>query len=355
MNKRIKPLFLLFCVAAVLQIGPCPLAGVPALAGGEDEAPWPTDDWAVSTPEEQGMDRDILIDAFKYAIRNRSKAVIVIRNGYIVGEWYGSGWNEQSRQQCFSMTKSLSSAVIGMLIDDGAVSSVEDRVARYVPEWRDSLHRYVTIRDLLSMVSGLHWDYISDYFILPSRYDQTAYALNRKMDHIPGTVWVYSNTACQVLSAVIEEATGVQAADYAQDRLFDVIGMRETTWLSDDAGNTLTYMGIISSAREFAKFGYLFLRDGRWEDGRVISDSWVEESTSQSQELLPVYGYLWWLNTGSNWMPDAPPDTYMALGANEKKLYIVPGLDVIAVRLGAGESEWSDNAFLGPVCSSVIR
>ena len=187
------------------------------------------------------------------------------------------------------------------------------------------------------------------------QFAQNACSVGLPVAHPPGGVWIYSNPACQVLSEVILNATGSQAADYARERLFDEIGMWDATWDSDPAGNTLTYMGIVASAREFAKFGYLFLRDGTWENGQLLSEDWVRESTRNSQWLQPFYGYLWWVNTGGLMWGDVPADAYAARGAEEKKISIVPSLDIIAVRLGDAQPSWSDNTFLGLVCQSVVE
>ena len=320
----------------------------------EAMAPWPTVDWSVSTPEDQGMDSATLDTAFDYAIVHGSKALVVIRNGYIVDEWYGSGWDENRRQKGFSVAKSFSSALVGMLIENGAVASVDTQVAWYVPEWRDWQHRTVTVRNLLSMNSGLYWGFINDYLILTTRPDQNAFAVGLPMENYPGAIWIYNNSACQVLSELILQTSGMQAADYAHYRLSSQIGMWNASWLTDRAGNTLTYQSVIASAREFAKFGYLYLRQGEWDGVQIVSSDWVLESTQPSQSLNPYYGYLWWLNTAGGMWPDAPADAYAALGFQEKRIFVVPSLDIVAVRLGDGNPSWDDNAFIGPICNSVL-
>ncbi len=316
-------------------------------------APWPTYEWAESTPEAQGMSREVLIEAFRYAIANRSKAVVVIRHGYIVGEWYAEGWDKNRRQTGFSMAKSFSSAIVGMLIDDGLIGNVDNKAAWYVPEWRDARHRTVSVRNLLSMNSGLYYDPFTDYILLPSQPDQSAFAVGLPMEAYPGTTWVYNNSACQVISELVLQTSGMQAADYARERMGNKIGMWNATWMTDQVGNTLTYQSVIASAREFAKFGYLYLRRGEWDGEQIVSREWVLESTRRSQSLQIFYGYLWWLNTWGLWWPDVPADAYAAMGLNEKRIYVVPSLDIVAVRLGAGQPSWSDNDFLGPVCNSV--
>jgi CubicO group peptidase (beta-lactamase class C family) len=318
-------------------------------------APWPTVDWTVSTPEEQGMDRRILTDAFRYAAGQGSMAVLVIRNGYIVGEWYGPGWTEETRQSGFSIAKSFSSAIVGMLIDDGVFTGLDQPVSQFITEWQDGEHDGVTIRNLLSMNSGLYWDPITDYIILPTRPDQNAFAVGLPMESAPGSLWVYNNSACQVISELILRATGMQAANYASHRLAAKIGMWNAGWLTDNAGNTLTYQSVIASAREFAKFGYLFLRGGEWDGEQIVSSGWVAESTTLSQMLNPFYGYLWWCNTAGLMWTAVPADAYAAMGFQERRIYVVPSLDIVAVRLGDASLSWSDNRFLGTVCGSVIE
>lgn len=317
-------------------------------------APWPTVDWSVSTPEEQGMDSATLETAFDYAIAQDSKALVVIRNGYIVSEWYGPDWDQTTRQRGFSIAKSFTSALIGMLIESGAIASVDTQVAWYVPEWRDRQHRTVTVRNLLSMDSGLYWSLFSDYLVLPTRPDQNAFAVGLPMQRPPGTFWTYNNSACQVLSKLILNTTGMQPADYAYYVLWTRIGMWNTSWMTDRAGNTLTYQSVIASAREFAKFGYLYLRQGEWDGVQIVSSDWVYESTQPSHFRNDFYGYLWWLNIGGGLWPDAPGDAFAAMGMNEKRIFVVPSLDIVAVRLGKGNSDWDDNAFIGPICNSVL-
>jgi hypothetical protein len=184
----------------------------------ERTAPWPTYGWSESTPGEQGMNPWILRKAFQYAAQNNSKGVVVTRHGYIVGEWYGSGWNEMTRQQGYSVSKSFTSALIGLLIDDGKIASVNQPVARFVPEWRNWQHGAVRMKNLLSMDSGLRCTPLTELKLVLS-FDQNSYAVGLPMDHQPGEVWAYNNAACQVHSEVILNVTGAQAADYASSRL----------------------------------------------------------------------------------------------------------------------------------------
>ncbi|MCP4875297.1 MAG: serine hydrolase [Gammaproteobacteria bacterium] len=317
-------------------------------------APWPTTNWSVSTPLAQGMNAAQLNLATQYAEGKNSKAVLVIRNGYIVSEWYADGWTEQTQQSGFSIAKSMTSALVGMLIDDGLILNTDQPVADFIPEWSGQPHDQVQIKHLLSMNSGLHWDFYSDLYILPLARNQNAFSLALPLDNPPEANWMYHNGGAQVLSELIHNVTGLQPSAYARTNLWTQIGMSNTWWLTDQVGNTLTWKGVVASAREFAKFGYLYLREGVWEDSQLIDRNWVLSSVSPSQSLNPSYGHLWWLNTNKTQWSDVPADAFAARGLRERRIFVVPSLDIVVVRLGDRDTSWSDNEFLGMVVDSVF-
>jgi len=316
-------------------------------------APWPTIDWTEATPASQNVDVQGLIQAARYARNHGAKGVVIIRNGYLIGEGYASGWNRYTEQTGYSMAKSVTSSLYGMLIQDGTLSNEHELVGSYISGWNTASKGVVEIRDLLAMHSGLHWDFLSDFIVLPTMPNQNNYSTSQSMDTVPGATWVYSNMGVQVLSRTFKEITGQQPFDYASNRLFSVIGMWNASWKKDQRGNTLTYQSVIANAREFAKFGYLFLRNGEWDGTQLVSQNWVQLSTTPSQPLNPFYGYLWWLNTGGLEMPNVPADAFYAAGLGEKRIYVVPSKDLIVVRLGPGNSSWTDDAFLGPICNAA--
>ncbi|MHC4379545.1 MAG: serine hydrolase domain-containing protein [Planctomycetota bacterium] len=316
-------------------------------------APWPTDDWTTSTPAAENMDPQWIAQAFQYGFNQGSQAMVVIRNGYIVAEWYASDWSVDARMDGFSLAKSVSSAAFGSALQDGLFPSIDEPAATYISDWDMPSHDDVTLRHLLSMDSGLHWDFFSDYILIALQQDQSQFAVDLGVDAPPATEWVYNNTACQSLAEVFLRRTGHQLAEYSQRRIASVIGMDEAGWMTDQVGNTLSYRSVYASAREFAKFGYLYLRDGEWDGQQVLPASWVADSTSPSQSLNPFYGYLWWLNTGSLDMPDVPADAFYGAGAFEKRIYVVPSKDLVVIRLGPGSLSWDDNAYLGPICTAA--
>ncbi len=120
--------------------------------------------------------------------------------------------------------------------------------------------------------------------------------------------------------------------------------------MTDKTGHTMTYCCVYTTARNFARFGYLFLRDGRWNDKQVVPEEWVKESTEPSQWENPGYGFYWWLLH----FPDVPQDMFFADGFQTKRIYVIPSLDIVAVRIGQGDDAWDDNAFLKPIVEAVI-
>ncbi|NCQ35283.1 beta-lactamase family protein [bacterium] len=186
----------------------------PAAASPKAMAPWPTDGWTTSTPEDQGMSTTTLTAAFRYAFAHGARSVAVFRNAYLVGEHYGPGWDASTRQQAYSVSKSFTSSLLGMLMDDGVITGTDQAVADFIPQWDDPQHGAVTIGHLLSMDSGLEYGLLTDPLLVVSR-NQNDYAIGLPMQHEPGTKWVYHNAACQVPSEIILNASGRQASRFA--------------------------------------------------------------------------------------------------------------------------------------------
>jgi len=350
----------LLFAASLLLVG-CG-GGSQSKAPGEEQptqqaqaAVWPGDDWDMSTPEGEGMDVARLEDVASYCEQHKCGAVVVTRHGRIVWERYWGGWDEDSTDNSWSMAKSMTDALVGIAISEGKIKSVNESVADFIPEWRGTDKEEITLRNLLSMTSGLLWNEeyfeVSEMITMLTSDDQTAYVISRPRFHDPGDDWYYSSGDTQLFSAVIKAATGMEAGQYAQEKLFGPIGMEGATWDTDTSGHTMTFCCVHTTARNFARFGYLFLRDGRWNDQQVVPADWVKESVEQSQWENQSYGFYWWLQD----LPDVPKDMFMADGFQTKRIYVIPSLDIVAVRIGQGDGEaWDDNAFLKPIVESVI-
>ncbi|HEX6424601.1 MAG TPA: serine hydrolase [Acidimicrobiales bacterium] len=340
-------------------------AGADGAAEGssaEERSAWryPGDEWERVAPETAGFDLAGLDRLAEDAAAARSHCLVVTRDGAVVDERYGDGVTADTPREAFSATKSVTSTLVGIAQDQGALA-LDDPAADHIPAWQGTEAEAVSVEHLLSNVSGRHWDPATDYGAMAIQaHDKTAFAIDLAQDEPPGTTWAYNNAAVQTLSAVLEGATGQRADDYAESVLFEPLGMRSSSLASDPAGNPLTFMGLQTTCLDLARFGYLMLRDGAWDGSQVVSEDVVEQATGRpSTELNAAYGFLWWLNhrgpvaspllattgAGDNaiadgqLVPAAPGDTFWALGFRNQILAVIPSEGIVAVRLGPAPPE----------------
>ena len=298
------------------------------------------------------LDRAVLERLATDARAEDSTCFAVAQRGELVGEWYWAGGAAEVDQEVFSVTKSVTSTLVGLAQADGDLS-VEDPAATHVPTWAGTASAEVTVRDLLANVSGRFWSGESDYGSLFGAADRTAYAVGLDQQQPPGSTWVYNNAAIQTLDAVLRDATGQDPAAYAQERLFEPLGMDHTFLTPDASGrSTNVFFGMHSTCRDLLRFGQLFAQDGEWDGEQLLPAAWVADATGRSsQELNAGYGLLWWLNRSGPQVdvsggrstgqlaPGAPEELYAAIGAGGQVLMVDPVSDTVVVRLGPLLSE----------------
>jgi CubicO group peptidase (beta-lactamase class C family) len=385
MKRFLLPANLLACLALALAPALFSGCGSETAPTQDAEGPfvYPEDDWLEAAPEDLGMDRTRLQELQYLFEAYTPTSLLVTRKGYVVWERYYRGYSRETTFEIFSATKSFSSALAGIAVGDGLLRP-DQPAADFIDQWRPPDPRSaVRIRDILTMTSGLHW-YWSEYAhiglsFLPSPFgeDLLAYSLSLPLERPPGTHWTYNNTALMTLGWIIHRATGMDIKSFADQRLFGPIGMRSVSWLTDGYGNTYTFMGIHATARDLARFGYLYLRRGRWQGRQIVPEEWVVQTTrTYNADLNPAYGYLWWVNGySSDWQPmegeppthlpkkgyffgyKAPHDpypAYAAMGAFGQMIAVVPGLDLVMVRTGGSELYDCRDVF-DLLCGSVIR
>jgi len=297
----------------------------------EEEIYWPTEAWRVATPAKQGMDAALLqqmLDAIDERDLNID-SVVVVRNGYIVTEKYYSPYKRATLHDTYSITKSVVSALIGIAIQAGYINSVDDPVLDFYPEgtfeYDDALKRSITLEHLLTMSSGLEWDFDE----MVSSRDWVQSVLDQPMYIEPGTEFYYSSGNAHVLSAIIQQASGLNTLDFAQHYLFDPLGISDVRWLSDLNGIPKGGWGMAMKSRDMAKLGYLYLNQGRWDGRQIIPAEWIKATTEryiQVPEPLEPWdlymGYLWWLHE------DGP---YAAHGMKGQFIYVIPESDLVVV------------------------
>ncbi|MEI2653111.1 MAG: serine hydrolase [Microthrixaceae bacterium] len=252
------------------------------------------DDLVEGAPADEGMDATKLEGAKTYAFEpgKNTQGVVVVRHGTIVAEWYAPGADQDSWAASWSMSKSVASALVGIAIDEGKIPSLDVPMTTYYPDWAETGRGDITLRDVLEMSPGLTWEEnyspssldTSDVINMVVREsDQLAYAASRPAEVPPGTAFVYSSGTSMLLSGVLQQATGMEARDYAQQKLWDRIGVDQVEMWTDAEGHTLTYCCVDTTSRGFARFGQLFLDDGAWGSEQVVPESWVAASVAGSR------------------------------------------------------------------------
>jgi CubicO group peptidase (beta-lactamase class C family) len=349
---RCAGVLLLACASRVAagELAPLPLHP-PGL-------PWPTHAWIEGSAA--AVDANALEAAVASLFEDRgragipeTRALLIVQNGRLVLERYAEGFGPEMRFQGWSMAKSVTQAVFGTLVHAGKLR-IDQRVP--MPAWQGEgdPRAELTLGHLLHMNSGLdngdefdgdptQW-FVSRMMFGEGATDAAAYASAPPLLHPPGTRWAYSTATSTILAWVIGRSVGSGREDtvrYANQALFAPIGMKSAVMEFDAAG---TYMGgsfFWATARDWARFGYLYLRDGVWDGRRVLPEGWVDFTRTQaSAEDSGSYGAHFWLNLEPEEeqpprpLPGGPASAFAAVGASGQYVLIVPTRDLVLVRLG---------------------
>jgi CubicO group peptidase (beta-lactamase class C family) len=272
-------------------------------------------------------------------------AFLLVQQDRVVYERYLNGADRPALQTSFSVAKSFLSTLVGIAIDEGLIGSVDDPVTDYVPELteRDPRFDQITLRDLLTMSSGLRYeeqsvpvlpwgDDINTYYGTDLR--DLALSATQVVDP-PGQVWLYNNYNPLLLGMVLERATGMSVSEYMSTRLWQPLGAeRDATWSLDSEGSGFEKMesGLNATPVDYARFGLLFLHRGAWNGTRIVPEGWVREATAADTTTDPAqdYQYYWWVDVER-------PGRYYGLGNFGQYLYVAPDAETVIVRNGR---EW---------------
>ncbi len=287
-------------------------------------------------------------------------AFIVIKDGKLLDERYLNGYQRDSVCISRSVAKSFTSALVGIAIDEGYIKSVDDPIVNYLPELKARGFDAITIRNLLTMGSGIRytvaewpWDEDALYFFYPNSREML---LNdTEIAEPPGQSFHYADFNVGLLTIILERTTHRSVSNYLQEKIWKPLGMEyPATWSLDsyEDGFELTHVALNARAIDFAKFGQLFLDGGKWNGRQIISDRWVRESTApdpndrRPRETYPdwaaaggYYKYFWWGNART------PDDySYEAVGKWGQFIFVAPKANVVIVRtaakLGLDLTQW---------------
>jgi CubicO group peptidase (beta-lactamase class C family) len=304
------------------------------------------DDWETVPAAQLGWDVAKLDEAINYAASTKTYGLIILYKGRIVTENYWNGWNRDTKYPINSAGKSVTAFLAGVAQQEGLLN-INHKTSQYLGTGWTSLpaakENAITLKHHLSMTTGLEDNVPDDNCMTPG-------CLTFKAD--AGTRWAYHNAPYRLMQDVIANASGMNYNQFTKTRLSDKIGMKNYFWFN--------YI-LLLNTRDMARFGLLSLNKGKWGSQNILSDaSYWNAMTTSSQDLNRSYGYLWWLNGKSSYMmpglqivfnsplaPDAPADMLMALGKDDKKIYVVPSLDLVVVRHGddAGTSTVGPSSF----------
>ena len=295
---------------------------------------WPTKEWQGSSPERQGMDSAELARLFDSINSSSIRSVLIVRHGYLVLEAYAPSIGPDTAQPIYSGTKSFTSALVGIALEKGYLPSIHHRLLDFFPDLQYANHdprkRSITLENLLTMTSGVAW---WEYVAFDSRNtlmqmerssDWVQFFLDRPMVEDPGTRWNYNTGGAHVLSAIVQKQSGKTLSDFAAENLFTPIGITSVNWPADPQGVSFGGRGISMTARDMARFGYLYAREGMWDGRQVIPAEWVRESTKKrfAAKFGQDYAYLWWVPAFGG---------FAANGFRGQRIFVIPEQDLVVV------------------------
>jgi CubicO group peptidase (beta-lactamase class C family) len=301
---------------------------------------WPTDGWRVSTPEEHGMRSEVLAQIMPTydELDLNVQSFLLVRHGYIVFEEYPDPWYQEDRPHFLaSVTKSFTAGLIGIALDHGYISSLSDRVIDCFSDRTianlSALKEMMTVRDLLTMKTGMQWDEGSysywdtrnSFVQMENSDDWVQFILDRPMETFPDRKWYYNTGASHLLSALINQTAGNSTLAFAREHLFEPLGMGRSYWATDPQGINPGGYGLSLTPRDMAKYAFLYLHQGEWEGDQIISADWVVESTLTHTMLVPGNGY------GYHWITFPQFNAYAAFGAGGQGICVFPDYDLIAI------------------------
>lgn len=327
------------------------MSTMPPLPPQPHGTPWPTKDWPTGDLP-QGLDRarfDALMDQ-GFADFSETHAVVIVQGGRLIYERYGPKHGPDITCMSWSMAKSVTHALTGLLVGD---DKIDIRGPTDVPEWSAPMEprRAITLDQLLRMSSGLAFmevyeaDKPSDTIEMlwgSGKDDVAHFAANKPLIYDPDTYWSYSSGTTNIVSRTLARAADAFGPDFEafmRRRLFEPLGMTSPIPKFDRAGTFIGSSFCFATARDFARFGLLYLRDGVWEGRQLLPDYWVDYAripTWQQEGVTEgAYGAHWWLGI-------AGPGTFSANGHEGQYTVIAPELDLVLVRHGKTPTELRD-------------
>jgi len=286
-------------------------------------------------------------------------AFMVVHKGVPVVEAYQPQFNSKTRFLSWSMAKSFTNSLVGIMVKDGRMD-INKPID--FPDWQNDRRKNITLNNLMQMQSGLRWN--EDYgarsdvtVMLYCENDFARFTSNQPADYASGSKWYYSSGSVNVINYLMRKSIGNDREYYhfAQNRLFNKIGMPDAVFEVDAAGTQVGSSYLYATARDYARYGLFCLNDGVSNGERILPEGWMKYSTTPASDSKGKYGSLFWLNT-SKYYPAAPEDMYSCNGHDGQQIFIIPSKDLVVVVLGYSpkpDRVMKFDALLGDVISAI--
>ncbi len=322
--------------------------------------------WPTSTPEEQGMNSQLLAEALAQGDnRGFVDCILVIRNGYIVAEEYYNGFEKEIPHNVKSVSKSFLSAMTGIALRDGHLDNLQLKMLDFFPEYVypsiDPRKHDITIRNLLMMRAGIDNDHnLYEHIYYSSNWIKTTIEL--PLINNPGTEFVYNTFQTHLLSAIITKASGMSTKDFADKNLLEKMNIELADWQRGPQGYYFGGNNMYFTPRNMARLGYLYMHNGSLNGEQIVPEEWVDESltnytnwnNSTWGDLDDVnYGYLWWLGEIKN------HEVFLAIGYGGQFVINFPDLNMIVVITADWHLDWDiadqhERSILGIVADYIV-
>ena len=305
------------------------------------------DGWEYSDLKAEGVDpkkiNELMINILKGDIKN-IHSILLVKNGKLIFEEYFYGYNRDTKHIMYSASKSVTSILVGIAVDQNMIPDVDQKVYEYFPEYKDTKwvnQKYdIRLKHVLTMSAGIDWvdwkyphhDARNSTGAMARSGDWIKFVLDRDAIERPGDRFNYSDGLTMLLGVIIKNSTGMYADEFAEKHLFTPLGISDYSWTKSPGGSVITAWGLSLKPRDMAKIGYLFLKNGKWNDRQIISQKWVSESTKAQITEVTVgygYGYQWWC--GEKDIYDQFIKVYYAAGMGGQLIFVSPSQNLVAV------------------------
>lgn len=276
-----------------------------------------------------------LIDAHTFG--GNVFAFVVVQKGKIITEHYAKGITAQTKLTSWSMAKSITNALVGIMVKK---YGWDINSPTGIAEWNNDNKKNITLNHLLQMQSGLNWN--EEYgnrsdvtLMLHCQNDFAHYAINKPLQHSPGSIWSYSSGSTNIINYIMRKHFNNDSAYYAfaQNELFHKIGIYNAVFEVDASGTQVGSSYVYATARDFARFGLLFLQNGQFNGEQILPNNWIDYTTTPASNSKNAYGASFWLNK-NNYYPSAPADMYACNGHDGQRIFIIPSKEMVIVVLG---------------------